>query len=449
MRYFRSYIDNNNTVFKLTAPTNVDATKEPTTEILYGENSSKYIFHVNIDTLKNNIRDGKYSLTTNTKHYLHLTNCIFADSTFLGQTNGNGNERSTSFELIVFTIAKNWDEFTYSDEPLEIINTVHFDNGDENLHVDITDYVNQLLTDENINHGLGVTFHHVYNDVKTDLIQSISFFAANTQTFYEPYVESVFPDDIIIDNRFNFIGGQYCNLYLYSVKNGIYQNLDESPIVDIYDSRNQPIPGLTDLETVKIRKGVYRVTFKIDNSLCDGKRFFFDKWKNIKIYNYVMPVVTKKFTPMQFSECVTIGANPDVDTAMQIKFTGLSLNEKVKRGDDRRVVVNFMSINKPNPIVIDEAYYRLYIKENEKNKVVVYDWSLMDRTSENSFQLDTSFLIPREYYIEIRADIYGEKFYYDNILKFEIVSTKEPILNSSSVVNNNNQFDYTFNFDLS
>ena len=73
----------------------------------------------------------------------------------------------------------------------------------------------------------------------------------------------------------------------------------------------------------------------------------------------------------------------------------------------------------------------------------------MDKTTENSFQLDTSFLIPREYYLDIRADIYGEKYYYGNILKFEIISTRAPIKNTSSFVNDMTGFDYTFTFTLS
>lgn len=499
MRYFRSYIDKNNTIIKrnsvattstaasMNFDNNVNVAKNPITELLYGEYSSKYIFRVNIDDLKENIKNGNYVLTTNTRHYLNLTNCIFADPSFLAQINGKGKERATSFDLIVFPLEEDWEagrgydseknlDFTvnnktydtssgsnwyhktppsvfpyifpitfddeywneegiYSDEPSEIIDTVHFDNGDENLHVDITDYLNQILTDERENYGLGIAFHSAYNDIETDLTQSVSFFAANTQTYYEPYVESIFPDDIINDDRYSFIAGQNCDLYLYSVKNGVFQDFNETPLVDIYDSRNQPISGLTNLETIKVRKGVYRVTFKIENSLCDGKKFFYDKWKNIKIYNYDLPTVTKKFTPVLLTTAVKIGSNPNLDTTYNIKISGLQQNEKIKRGDDRRVVINFISINSPTPTLIDNAYYRLYIKENENNKVIVYDWTQMDKTTENSFQLDTSFLIPREYYLDIRADIYGEKYYYGNILKFEIISTRAPIKNTSSFVN--------------
>ena len=45
-------------------------------------------------------------------------------------------------------------------------------------------------------------------------------------------------------------------------------------------------------------------------------------------------------------------------------------------------------------------------------------------TNENSFYLDTSFMIPREYFMEFKALTYTEEIFYPNYIKFEIISEK-------------------------
>ena len=101
----------------------------------------------------------------------------------------------------------------------------------------------------------------------------------------------------------------------------------------------------------------------------------------------------------------------------------LSLMKKIKRGEIRKVVVNLKSFNTLQTIVSGELYYRIYIKEG-KTQVNVFDWTLLDKTTENSFLIDTSYLIPREYNIEIKSKIGNEVIFFENEIKFEIVSEK-------------------------
>jgi len=76
------------------------------------------------------------------------------------------------------------------------------------------------------------------------------------------------------------------------------------------DSNNTPIPSLTGLTSTKIRKGVYKVTFGIDGLLCDGKRFFFDKWKGLTIDGVSVSDTTQKFIPKPYTSLYGIGDNP-------------------------------------------------------------------------------------------------------------------------------------------
>jgi len=119
----------------------------------------------------------------------------------------------------------------------------------------------------------------------------------------------------------------------------------------------------------------------------------------------------------------TIGANETELERYIVQFFGIKLNEKIKRGENRKVVVTLRSINQPKSVLFDEVYYRIYVKEGH-TQVNVFDWTKLDRTNENSFVLDTSYLIPREYWVEIKAKTHTEEIFYRDEIKFEIISEK-------------------------
>ena len=456
MSYFRSYFEKNNTIIK---NSQVNTAKNPNTEIFYGSGFSKFIFKVDLTDLKSKIDNGDYVVNSNTKHYLKMTNTIFGDEAFLGQKRGSGRERATSFDLIIFKITEYWDEgvgfdyeqaydFTTGNETFDerpsnwfnrttldtwssegvyntsptIIETVRMDNGNENLDVDITDYINSIIVSGDTNHGLGIAFSVLYQDLSPATDQSVSFFTKYTQTFFEPFVDSVF-DDRIDDNRENFIAEVNQNLYLYVTKGSNYYDLDSLPTVDILDYNNVIISGLNDLVATKIRKGVYKVTFGLSGLLCDGKRFYFDKWKGLSIDGVSISNVTQKFVPKPYTSLYTIGTNPVELQRYVIQFFGLQLNEKIKSGENRKVVVTFRSLDYPKSVLFDEVYYRIFVKEG-KTQVNVFEWTQLDRTNENSFFLDTSILIPREYWIEIKGKTHNEEIFYKDLIKFEIVSER-------------------------
>ncbi len=332
MSYFRSYFEKNNTILKNSS---INTAKNPNTEIIYGTTFSKYLFKIDLSTLQQKIDSGEYVIDENTKHTLHLTNTIFGDEALLGDDRGNSNRRATSFDLILFRVNEFWDEGVgfdydkvydlatgeqlfdvrpsnwfnrtsvdtwgeegvYSTSP-DIIETIHFDNGNEDINIDLTDYVNGILENGDDNYGLGLAFSVIYQDVTTDVGQSVSFFSKYTQTFFEPYLETYF-HDVIEDDRQNFVHGVEQNLYLYVTKGTNFYDLDSLPSVDILDSTKTPIAGLENLTPVKVKKGVYKVTFGIEGILCDGKKFFYDKWKNIEIDGVSIDDIVRLYLLMQ------------------------------------------------------------------------------------------------------------------------------------------------------
>ena len=456
MSYFRSYFEKNNTILK---QSQVNTAKNPNTELIYGSTFSKFIFKVDFTDLKNKVDNGDFVIDSNTKHYLKMTNTIFGDESLLGQKNGKGRDRTSSFDLIVFKVTEFWDEglgFDYEDEIYDftsgnntfnerpsnwfnrttldtwasagvystptIIDTVHFDNGNEDLVADITSYVNGIILSGNTNHGLGIAFASLYENINSEVDQSVAFFTKYTQTFFEPFVETVFQDRID-DDRQNFIAEVTQNLYLYVTKGTNFYDLDNNPTVDITDQSGAILSGLTGLTTTKIRKGVYQVSFGLTGTLCDGKRFYYDKWKNLSLDGVSIANVTQKFVPKPYTSLFSVGENVKELQRYSVQFFGIKLNEKIKRGENRKIVVSFRSLDVPKTELFDEVYYRIYIKEGRTN-VNVFDWTQLDVTNENSFFLNTDIMIPREYYLEIKGKTHTEEIYYNDQIKFEIISEK-------------------------
>jgi hypothetical protein len=462
MSYIRSYFEKNNTIIK---NSQVNTAKNPTTEIYYGGGFSKFIFKVDFTELKRKYDAGEFSLVTPVKHTLHLTNCIFGDEGFKGQLRATGRDRAASFDLILFKITEYWDEGLgfdyvntnpdnslgnktfdqrpstwydrttldswatsgiYAENPT-IINTIHFDNGDEDIDVDISAYVNQMLQSNTIgaDQGMGLAFSVPFQDLTPMTEQSVSFFTKYTQTFFEPYVET-FVDDRIDDNRQNFAAGVFNNLYLYVTKGTNFYDLDNIPSVDILDSTGTIVEGLGGISlpfVTQVKKGVYKVTLGLDGSLCDGKRFFYDRWTNLSIDGVELADIRQKFVPKPFTSQYTIGENQTELQRYKIQYFGIKQGEKIKRGDVRKVVVTFRSLDVPKSVLFDEVYYRLFIKEGTVD-VNVHDWTLLDKTNENSFYFDTNNYIPREYHLEIKAKTHTEEIYYNESIKFEILSEK-------------------------
>ena len=89
----------------------------------------------------------------------------------------------------------------------------------------------------------------------------------------------------------------------------------------------------------------------------------------------------------------------------------------------RKIVVSFKSINQPKTQLFDEVYYRIFITEGKTN-VIVHDWTQLDTTNENSFVLDTGIYVPREYYIELKGKTHSEEIFYEDYIKFEILSER-------------------------
>jgi hypothetical protein len=456
MSYFRSYFEKNNTILKSSY---INTSKNPNTDIYYGSSHSKFIFKIDLTNLKDKLDNGDLILNNNTKHYLRLTNTIFGDETFKGKTKFTSKDRAYSFDLILFKINEDWDEgvgFNYTREDIDlsndnnkfllgpsnwyqrnslnrwsedgifnnnpdIITTIHFDNGDENIDVDITTHINDILLYDVANFGIGLCFSLDYFTLNVDRDQSVSFFTKYTQTFFEPYLETVF-NDRIDDNRYNFIPDTFQNLYLYVTKNGNFHNLESLPSVDILTPDGNVYDGFFNLTPTLVRKGIYKLTLNLPAIVCQNKKMMFDLWKNINIEGITMSNVKQKFIINDYSTTFNVGENKKDTNNYILQYHGIKQTEKIKRGEIRKLAVEIKNMNSIVNLLHD-VYFRIYVKEG-LTQINVHDWTLMDKTNENSYMLDTTYFIPREYYMEFKSRINNEEKYFKDSIKFEIINEK-------------------------
>jgi hypothetical protein len=461
----RTYIDKNNT---LVYNSNVNTAKNPIAELYYGgfgisNRYSRYIFHFDETRLKSLYTGGTFTDLTKLKHTLRLTNTGAFDKELLNTIMGS-KERTSSFDLILFKIEQPWDEGTgydheypmlvfgdasfsinpsnwikarngdewlngsgvYSGDPSSIIiATQHFDNGNENIEMDITSYVNGVLNG-NTNYGLGIAFSKVLENTTTTTNQYVGFFTKYTNTFYEPLIESIYTNNIK-DDRHNFFLDKTNKLYLYVNLGGTPTNLDIIPNVAIYNADGTLFQTFSNLQVNHVTKGVYSIDVTIPTTTTEFPDLLFsDVWKNIKINGITRPDIELDFLLKDSMSYFNIGDSDDLPKPFGITVTGIRRDEKVKRGDIRKVIVSArIPYTVEQKQSLDSLKYRLYVKEG-KNEYTVIDFQDVEMTNNtNYFLLDTQSLLPSTYYLDIKVESNLEINTVKEVISFDVISQSD------------------------
>ena len=461
MSTFRSYFSKNDTLISTNLTNN---SQNPVTEVSYGslqERLTRFIFDIDLSELVDKINNGFIVPNSGMTHTLHMTNTISYAQQYLGKKSySDAIERASSFDLDVFNIDEDWDEgsgydFIYGDiiypdvtqqavnwkerktdvdwstagaynsGTTQIIATQRFEKGSESIDIDITDYVNYRLfgsgtTFSGNTFGLGIKFPDELEALATEFTQAVAFHAKNTNTWYEPYVETVV-DDCIKDDRNYFYQDKDNDLYLYVNIGGIEQNIDVTS-VNIYDYEDNLVTTLTGDSIVNTTKGIYKVSLNVDSETYPDAVIFRDEW-NIVI-NGRQTQHNGEFYLLSPDKYYTFDQSNQIDFENYFfYFWGISEKEKLSAGVTRKVKLTIKELyrNQNNFLPLD-IEYRVFITTGEKYEIDVIPFTCVDRTSSGyEFSLDTSWLIPQDYYLQIRLK---NGNYYENkqTLSFTVVS---------------------------
>jgi hypothetical protein len=298
------------------------------------------------------------------------------------------------------------------------IATQHLGWGNEDIKLDITDFVNSVIT--------GSITGNTYNGFclkYSDAIEALTFpdnrvcalglFTRHTQTFFEPYIETVY-DDHINDERVTFYLGKNNDIFFYSVINGKLENLDQLPTCTI-----NGIGYTVNQKT----KGVYYVTVNGDESNFVSYTEYNDIWSDIIYNGNARPDVKLRFVPIDADKYYNFNIDAMDDTRYGLSLSGIKVGEGLQQGEQRRVNI---LLRKPYTVseyyVSNSIYYKLYVKQGPA-VIDIFDWQPANKALNNNyFTIDTTWLVPQRYFVDIKIETNGETTLHSNELHFDIVN---------------------------
>lgn len=436
----------------------------PVAELNVGDTLTRILISFDLTRLKEQVINGEIDVEK-LHHKIKMTNCggitlpLFKDKTSI---NCKEKQRAASFDIIAFRLPYQWDEgrgFDYQKDYIKdthkivstdcsnwfqarndmewdeygvysydtlandyfenfninenaiIIGRQHFDNGTENLELDITDYINQVLSGKKDFNGIGLAFSPRFENTSTEN-KFISFFTNHTNTFFVPYLETI-NTDTILDNRVNFHMGITNRLYFFVTDNGEYINLDVLPKCSINE---------TYYDVKQCSKGVYYIELTIKNGDIEPYTILYDTWSNLFLNGEEIEDVEMEFVVLPIEKRINFGKIDNLSQNYTPQLSGIYEKENVKIGDTREIIVDFIeNYSHGKTVIPNESEYRIYVKENDK-EITVYPYQPIERRyDKHTFMLNTNELIPNTYHIDIRAKQGRNTKVFNNILEFKIV----------------------------
>jgi hypothetical protein len=319
---------------------------------------------------------------------------------------------------------KNQGDVNYSG--LTIIAQQHFELGNEDLNMDMSDEINGVLngTITGVT-GWGLAYlPQIENITGLTDSYSVAFFSRHTQTFYQPFLQTTY-NDLIQDDRNQFLKNQDNKLFLYVYQNGDLVNLDSDPFVRIEDRSGVVVSGMSSLNTCLKTKGVYEVIVPNGFTGSPAPCVFYDIWSGLTINGQGIPNVQNQFILQEYTAGIQIGSTSREPQKYGFNFYGILQNEQILNTDIRKVGVTIKKAYTGQQLLLDvSAFYRIYVKEGT-TEVLVQDWTPINRTpTEYYFMFDMRDKIPNQYYVDIQVNTSGEKDTYKKQLTFNIVNQK-------------------------
>ena len=303
-----------------------------------------------------------------------------------------------------------------------VVNSQTFDQGNENISMDITNEINDRLSGGTPN--TGITYGIAYTGALENLTgltetYNVGFFTRHTQTFYEPYLETRY-DDYIRDDREKFYHNKTNRLFLYTNTVGNPTNLDTLPQVTIYDCDEAVFTSMT---ATNLTCGVYYVEFAVTGSTYGTPSIFTDVWSSLVINSKPLTNITNEFTLVDSDEYYQIGPEDQIPKDYGYSIDGIKMDERLVAGETRKV---FVSVRVPytvnQSVTVDGIKYRIYVRQGN-TEVETNPWEDVNRTyKHNYFLLNTEDMIPNEYYIDIKVTSNQKVNIYRDIIKFQVVS---------------------------
>jgi hypothetical protein len=364
---------------------------------------------------------------------------------------------STSFDLISFPINKDWDEgrgydlleedyvvrqkgnplvsgfsnwnsakstVTW-DEPgvytnptastSALCSTQHFDLGNEDIKMDVTNLVNSWLTGGTVNNGLGVAYSREFELMSTDTRSIASFFTNKTNSSFKPFIEVEY-HQVINDDREQVTNNRTNRLFLYTFSGNTNVNYYSAGTVTIKDPSGASV--ITGMTPTQLGKGVYYVDINLPNAT-RGQRYS-DTWEGVTF----VPGMDQQDYVQHFkiNDNYYLNSSPGIND-YTLNLYGIEGNSILTTEENIRVFANLrINYSQKSPAPYYDLKYRIIMNNQDE----VIPWTSVNKVIRNKcqeqyFDLDTSWLLNNQTYkIEFRIEELGSKRPLPNKIDFKI-----------------------------
>lgn len=303
-------------------------------------------------------------------------------------------------------------KYTKGEESI-VVGTQHFDFGNENLAINITDYVKSVLSGESDeNYGLCLSFVPEYEATESEIMHYVGFFTDNTNTFFHPYIAVIY-DDYIHDDRGDFRSSRSNNLCLYVSDDGEPVNLDSIPHCTVNGK---------EMSVRRITKGVYCASVPIDTIPVESTPAIYeDTWTGLSAGGNELDDVVMEFTAS--GARLSVGSVLPERRDVVPSVCGIGYGESLTRHETRRVEIDFrVKYETELRELMSRGFYRLYAMDGDR-EYSVFEYQPINKGFLTNFVVvHTQDLIPGEYFMDISVVVNGEKKLYRKVLKFRVVS---------------------------
>jgi len=324
-------------------------------------------------------------------------------------------------------LSKEYDKFAAGEESI-VIGRQHFDVGNENINLDITDVFNKFLSGELDNYGIAMAYSPLLEITNSEYENYIGWLTDKTNTFFEPFVETRY-EDVVMDDRSNFVLSKRNRLYLYCTIGDHLEDLSLNPTVTIRNGDGEIIRDasgreMTMIMSKKQSKGIYYIDLKLSKNDFEADTMLYDTWTNIQYQGTVLDDVELDFVVRATPNFFNIGNSlSTTNITFSPTISGIKEKEQLKRGDIRKLVINARpSYNSTNTVqLLDSIDIRLYVKDGTR-EIDVIEWDGVNKAYvENFYMIDTNMLIPQRYFVDIRIKYGMNSIIHHDVLSFDIV----------------------------
>ena len=455
MANFRSYLQSQATLIHGN-PTN--NSRNPIVELSYGGGSvpedskaSRFIFKVNTTSLREHIASGDIGPTHVTEHRIVLKNVIAYAQEYIGGQMYDA-KRGSGITAHLYALTESFDEGTGYDyifgtsltsEVNPVINapnwthrrtntpwtveggvdtataTVIADSaimdGSEDLVFNVTAHMNQLLFGNRQDYGYMIAFDVATEELLSSQRQVVTFFSKYTDSFFPPYMETLYTYDIH-ERRCNFFLDETNSLFLASTK-----PLDSVDRVEIYDYNEALIKLIPQDEITEVRPGLYRIDIEISGDDYPDNVMFYDVW-----HYHLNNRSRKQEQDFILATRDLFSENNLLDSEFWCSYSGIKHNEVIpQQSPKRKIVINpkrMFGGSVTTEANVEKFQYRIYTQQGKSQVEIIPFTDAYKLGDVYFFELEFSWLIPQFYFMEVRVVENNAVTSAGQTIKFRIVT---------------------------